>query len=89
MVRLWNVDATLDHYRSNAVKALILLAIGAALVYASEAWFQPVGEHAHRCACGNQWQHSGRMRGNKDAHTCAKCGTLVWKQHNRIAELFA
>lgn len=42
------------------------------------------GHHIHRCTnklpstqkpCGFTWAHSDKMKGNKPAHVCPRCGT--------------
>lgn len=50
------------------------------------AWFETDSEpetlHYHLCACGQAWLHWSN-RGNVAAHTCSKCGELVWMQADR------
>jgi len=36
-------------------------------------------QHSHRCgACGYVWTHGESSFGNRQAHTCPKCGAGPW-----------
>lgn len=45
--------------------------------------------HKHHCeSCGFTWEHTGKMAGNKEAHTCP-CGNFVSERyHGSAAVMF-
>ena len=44
------------------------------------------GLHHHRCPqCGTRWQHGIDANDSKAAHTCHKCGIVVWELDTPVA----
>lgn len=41
-----------------------------------------VGLHSHRCsACGSVWSHGAASHGDRESHSCPKCGRVEWSVH--------
>lgn len=42
-----------------------------------------MGLHKHCCPdCFHVWEHQDTMRGNREAHTCIKCGSQCWLHYH-------
>ena len=46
------------------------------------AAIDPDGSHKHKCNhCQHVWEHSNQCAGDKQAHTCQKCGEEQWYKY--------
>ena len=44
-----------------------------------------MNSHSHKCqGCGWVWTHSDSCAGDQDAHTCEKCGDVVFRLYHGL-----